>query len=293
MAHPQPADPIVRASEAFVQVEVPIRPLAQHACNVLAWRPMTETTGEIYERTWPVADPKGVVAISHGLAEHSGRYEHVAQALNAAGYFVTAYDHRGHGRSVGFPAEMGEDVDQLVADCVAHCIFAKQFHDKVFLLAHSMGTMFALPAAAEVPIGTLSGLILSGVALAPGPAVLEGLAEGKGIPANAISRDPAVVKAYEDDPMVFNDVTPKMISEHALDAITKATQAIPMIAIPVLLLHGTNDLLTSLEGANMVHTQLVITDKTLKAYDGLYHEVLNEPEKDQVIGDLIEWLDAH
>jgi acylglycerol lipase len=254
---------------------------------------MTDTTQEIFVRSWPVADAKGCVVITHGVAEHSGRYEHVAQALNAAGYSVTAYDHRGHGRSVGFPGDMGDDVDQLIADAVAQCESAKLSNDKVFLLAHSMGTIFALPAAIEAPVGTLSGLILSGVALAPGPAVLESMGTGTGIPADTISRDPAVVKAYEDDPLVFNNQMPAMLTEKAPEAIGKAIDAIGKITIPVLLLHGTADQLTSIDGANMVYAQLVVSDKTLQAYEGLYHEVLNEPEKDQVLADLIAWLDAH
>ena len=253
---------------------------------------MTETASEIYVRTWTVAEPKGAVVITHGVAEHSGRYEHVARALNAAGYAVSAYDHRGHGRSIGFPADMGTDVDQLVGDMVAQCVAAQQLHEKVFLLAHSMGTIFALPATLEVPSGGLAGLILSGVALHPGPAVIEAMTSGEGIPAGLISRDPDVVKAYEDDPLVFTGL-PAMLSENAGDAIARAVDAIGKITIPVLLLHGADDRLTSLEGANMMHAQLVVTDKTLNVYDGLYHEVLNEPEKDQVIADLVAWLDAH
>lgn len=248
---------------------------------------MTEPQSQIFVRTWPLPDPKGAVVITHGLAEHSGRYEHVAQALNAAGYAVSAYDHRGHGQSVGYPADMGADVDVLISDMVAQCVAAQQLHPKVFLLAHSMGTIFALPAATKVPDGALVGLILSGVALAP---MID--PSGDGIPASAISRDPEVVKAYEDDPLVFTGM-PSLISEKAIDAIGMAMDAIGKITIPVLLLHGSEDKLTSLEGANMLHTQLVITDKTLKVYEGLYHEVLNEPEKDQVIADLVTWLDTH
>lgn len=253
---------------------------------------MTEARSEIFVRTWALEGAKGVVVITHGLAEHSGRYDHVAQALNAAGYAVSAYDHRGHGQSVGYPADMGEDLDVLISDVVAQAVAAQQTHEKVFLLAHSMGTIFALPAALEVPSETLSGIVLSGVALVPGQAVLESVASGGGIPASTISRDPDVVKAYEDDPLVFTGM-PALLLDKMGEAIARATDAVGKITIPVLLLHGSDDQLTSLEGANMVHAQLVVTDKTLKVYDGLYHEVLNEPEKDQVIADLIAWLDAH
>ncbi len=248
---------------------------------------------DLFERSWPVDGAKGAVVITHGIAEHSGRYEHVAQALNQAGYAAFAYDHRGHGKSIGAPGDMGEDVQQLVQDVVDHCVSARASYEKTFLLAHSMGTLFALPAAAQAPEGTLSGLVLSGVALVPGSAVLESLTSGEGLPAETISRDPVVVKAYVDDPLIFNDNIPPETMARAAEAIQGATEAIPMITMPVLLLHGTEDVLTSIEGANMLHAQLVITDKTLKAYEGLYHEVLNEPEKDHVIADVVSWLDDH
>jgi acylglycerol lipase len=254
---------------------------------------MSDQTAEIFVRTWPLTGAKATVVITHGAAEHLGRYEHVAQALNAAGYAVSAFDHRGHGRSVGFPADMGGSIDQVVADVVAQCEAAKEQSDKVFLLAHSMGTIFALPAAIEAPVGTLAGLILSGTALAPGPAVIESMTSGEGIPASLISRDPEVVKAYEDDPLVFKGEMPSILADQALEAIGKAIEAIGKVTIPVLLLHGVADQITSIDGANMVYAQLVVSDKTLEAYDGLYHEVLNEPEKDKVIADLVAWLDKH
>jgi alpha-beta hydrolase superfamily lysophospholipase len=249
--------------------------------------------GDLHERSWPIDNAKGAVVIVHGIAEHSGRYDYLARALNQAGYAAYAYDHRGHGRSIGAPGDMGEDVQQLVQDVVDACVAARASHERTFLLAHSMGTLFALPATAQAPTGTLEGLILSGVALVPGEAVLTSLTTGEGLPASTISRDPDVVKAYEDDPLIFNDAIPPETMTRAAEAIQWATESIPNINIPVLLLHGTDDVLTSIEGANMVHAQLVVTDKTLKVYEGLYHEVLNEPEKDQVISDVIEWLDAH
>ncbi|MEX0874041.1 MAG: lysophospholipase [Actinomycetota bacterium] len=249
--------------------------------------------GDLHERTWLLDNAKGAVVIIHGIAEHSGRYEHVGRALNEAGYASYAYDHRGHGRSIGAPGDMGEDVERLVLDVVEACVAARASHERTFLLAHSMGTLFALPATAQAPTSTLSGLILSGVALVPGEAVLTSLTTGEGLPAATISRDPSVVKAYEDDPLIFNDAIPPEMMARAAEAIQGATEAIPNITIPVLLLHGTDDVLTSIEGANMVHAQLVVSDKTLKVYDGLYHEVLNEPEKETVIADVVAWLDAH
>ncbi len=249
--------------------------------------------GDLFEREWPIDEAKGAVVIAHGIAEHSGRYEHVAQALNQAGYSVFAYDHRGHGQSIGAPGDMGESVEQLVQDVVDHCVAARASYEKTFLLAHSMGTLFALPAAVQAPDGTLSGLILSGIALVPGTAALESMGSGEALPPETISRDPDVVKAYVDDPLIFNDAIPPETLTRVVEVIQLATDSVSKVTVPVLLLHGSEDILTSVEGANMAHAQLIVTDKTLKVYEGLYHEVLNEPEKDQVIADLVAWLDDH
>src|SRR5688500_14252905 len=110
---------------------------------------------DLYERAWPVADAKAAVVIVHGLGEHSGRYEHVAQALNAAGYAVYAADVRGHGQSVGFPGNIGEDPAQLSTDVVEQVTRVHAAHEKVFLLAHSLGTLISLPAVPKLPEGTL------------------------------------------------------------------------------------------------------------------------------------------
>jgi alpha-beta hydrolase superfamily lysophospholipase len=100
------------------------------------------------------------------------------------------------------------------------------------------------------------------------------------------------VKAYEDDPLVWKKVPSEVLAKLGeIDQVVR--KAIPNIAIPVLLIHGTDDALTSIDGANYVWIQLKTIDKVLQGYPGLYHEVLNEPEKDQVIKDVVTWLDAH
>lgn len=245
---------------------------------------------ELFERAWPATDAKGAVVIVHGLAEHSGRYEYVAQALNAAGYAAYAQDARGHGQSVGFPGDMGGDPDRVLDDVVELCARVRREHEVVFCLAHSMGTLFAVPAVARMPSDTLRGLVLSGTVGAPGPAGEELMTKGS-VPPEAVSRDPEIVKAYVDDPLVFEQV-PQELLALAGEVTAKFFEAIPKITLPVLLIHGENDLLCGLAGAQLVHTQLVGTDKTLLTYPGLYHEVLNEPERDKVIADVVAWLDT-
>lgn len=244
---------------------------------------------DLFERSWPVEGAKGGVVIVHGLGEHSGRYEHVASALNAANYSAYAFDVRGHGQSVGFPGDMGSDPDQLIADVVEFVTRKGAEHEKLFLLAHSMGTMLSLPAIPRVATGVLDGLILSGCALEPGPAAADLITNGA-VPPETLSRDPEVVKAYVDDPLVWDTVPPEIFG-HTLEVGQKARDAIAMITIPVLVLHGVDDKLCDIQGSNLVHTELVGTDKTLIGYEGLRHEILNEPEKDKVISDIVSWLD--
>jgi len=247
--------------------------------------------GELFERAWPVAGAKAAVVIVHGLGEHSGRYDYVARALNNQRYSVYAQDVRGHGQSVGFPGHMGDDPSRLILDVVEECLRVRAAYDKVFLLAHSMGTLLALPAVARMPENTLKGLVLSGTALRPGPAAVELAATGK-VPAAVLSRDPAVVKAYEDDPLVWKKV-PSDVLARSVQLTELAEKAVPDISIPVLLVHGTDDQLTLIDGANYVWVQLITIDKVLQGYPGLYHEILNEPERDQVISDITTWLDKH
>lgn len=247
--------------------------------------------GELYERAWPVQDAKGAVVIVHGLGEHSGRYAHVAAALNQAGYSVYAQDVRGHGQSVGSPGDMGGDVDRIVGDAVDHCVRVRAGHDKVFLLGHSMGSLIALASIPRLPNGTLSGLVLSGTALEPGPAAVSLMTEGAVSP-ETLSTDPAVQQAYVDDPLVWDKVPGEVLAA-SMELTDKARSAVSSISAPFLLLHGVDDELTSITGANYVHVQSVVNDKTLQGYQRMRHEVFNETEKDAVFADLVRWLDAH
>jgi alpha-beta hydrolase superfamily lysophospholipase len=246
---------------------------------------------DIYEIAWPVADAKGGVGIVHGLGEHSGRYEHVAAALNAAGYSAYAMDVRGHGKSVGFPGDMGEDPDVVIGDVVAFASSSAEAHDRFFLLAHSMGTLITIPAVAKISNGVLDGLILSGTATQPGPASGDLVTKGA-VPVETLSRDQAVQQAYTDDPLVWDSVPPAVLGQ-TMEISGRVAAAVPLIEIPVLILHGVDDPLCDIAGAQALHTELVITDKTLIGYEGLRHEILNEPEKDKVLADIVGWLDKH
>jgi alpha-beta hydrolase superfamily lysophospholipase len=241
----------------------------------------------------PKGTAKGSVLIVHGLAEHRGRYAYVQDVLAAAGYTSHAIDLRGHGEADGFPGKVTspdgwlDDIDDGLA------LLAGE--ESRFIVAHSMGTLPALAHLGERKPEGLSGVVLSACPIAPGEVQLEALAnpDGPGVPAWAVSRDPATVQAYVDDPLVFNENVPPECTASVMLAAQRAFAGAPSVTLPALLIHGGEDPIATPEGSQTMHDELGSADKTLRVYDGLYHEVFNEPEKDEVLADVVAWLDAH
>ncbi len=258
----------------------------------------------LFERSWlPDGSPKAAVLIVHGYAEHSGRYQHVAERLVDNGYAVHAFDLGGHGRSDGRRAFV-RSLDEHVADLRS---FVARVHQQdprlpLFLLGHSMGgTVVAMFLASGEP--PLRGAILSGAGLKlrGGPArLVETLLSilGKLAPklplgrlrSEEISRDPAVVSSYDDDPLVYRGRMPAGTAAALIRAVRTVVPRMNRIAVPLLLLHGTGDKLTEPDGSRELYQRANSRDKTLKLYEGFYHEVLNEPEKEQVLNDVVQWL---
>jgi alpha-beta hydrolase superfamily lysophospholipase len=264
---------------------------------------------QLYARAWlPEREPRAVLVISHGLAEHSGRYAELAARLVAREYAVYALDHRGHGRSSGVRANI-DRFDYVVSDLGTFVGRVEREHPgaPVFLLGHSMGGAVALAVAVHKP-GGLKGLVLSAPAVAAGDAVpffkglmvrlLSRLSPNTGaltLPAAAISRDPEVVRAYETDPLVFRGAVPARTLTELLGAMAGFPAAAPALKLPVLVQHGTGDSLVPLASVRPVYERLGSNPRlrTLRIYEGLFHEAYNEPERDRVITDLEAWLDAH
>lgn len=260
----------------------------------------------IYWQCWlPESQPHAVVVIAHGASEHSGRYAHVAARLLADGYAVYAIEHRGHGRSEG-PRALVDRVDNVVADLDSLVVLAAAAHPDtdVFLLGHSLGGLIAVSYALRHQ-DRLSGLLLSGplaaLEAAPLPqrviaGILSALAPRLSLVAidsSLVSRDPAVVQAYVEDPLVYHGKLPARTVTELAGAIASFPTAVQEITIPTLIMYGTADGLCPPEGSLMLEQRLGATDKTVKAYDGLYHEILNEPEQDRVLDDISSWLAAH
>jgi len=241
----------------------------------------------------------------HGFGEHSGRYTNIVQALIPHDIAVCAFDLRGHGRSSGQRghvqhwSEFRQDVRAFLRH-VRETVAAVP----LFLFGHSMGGLIVLDYALAYPEG-LAGVIASGPVLGqPGVSpVLLWLSRvisrlyprfslNTHLDASALSRDPEVVRAYEADPLVHSKASARLGTE--LTATVERVQAqASQWHLPLLILHGSEDRLAPPEGSRAFFERVPIEDKTYMVYPGGYHESHNDIHKDQAIGDLLRWLEAH
>jgi alpha-beta hydrolase superfamily lysophospholipase len=261
----------------------------------------------IFWKAWlPDGRPKAVLHVIHGYAEHIDRYTFLVNQLIPAGYAVFGTDHRGHGRSDGRRGHV-KCFQEFIDD-------EKQFADEVIklrfqgtpylMLGHSMGSLIAMNYAEQFPEG-IKGLVLSGTGARPGPAVppflvaltrvlsklLPSIPVKSPLPPEFISRDPEVVRAYVNDPMVYNVITPRLAEQmNTFQAMGAAN--IGQLKMPVLIQVGSLD--TAFSGQKDLFDAVTATDKTFKLYEGLKHEVYNELPEDRalVLADLNAWLDS-
>ena len=261
----------------------------------------------IYYQYWlPEGEAKAVLLVVHGLAEHSGRYENLVHYFLPRGYAMYAIDHLGHGRSEGtrmYVERFTEYTDTLV-------LFRKMvrnWHKKkpVFLVGHSMGGLIGALYLLDHQ-GDLAGAVLSGPAVKvpdniPAAAIFAGKVFSALAPklrlvaldANGVSRDPEVVRAYETDPLVYRGKMTARLGSEMLKAMRSVGSQASRITLPLLILQGSIDRLVDPSGAQMLYDRIASADKRIILYEGLYHEVFNEPEHDRVLKDVEIWLEAH
>lgn len=251
--------------------------------------------GRLYYRHWDSpGSPVAQVVVSHGFAEHCGRYEHVAAALNTAGMSVWALDHRGHGRSEGDRADIGS-VASAVADLDLFVDVVRRSAPEgpLYLVGHSMGGLIAA-AYAEEHQDRLAGLILSGALLHVAPEVAA-LADLPEIPdlglADAVSSDPAVVQAYKDDPLVYLGPPPRNFIE-SFAQVEGVRDRLEELTLPLLAMHGSADLLVSPQALRDLVASVSSDDLTAILWPGLWHEIFNEPRQADVISTMTAWIRA-
>ena len=258
----------------------------------------------LYSQIWdPEVEPRAVVCLVHGLGEHSGRYAHVAASLTRVGYALLAYDLPGHGRSEGQRGH-ADSFESLMKDIDWILEESSRLHlgKPRFLYGHSLGALMVL----NYPLRRKTEL--AGV-IASGPGLRSPLTEQKfklafarvfgtlfptysiptGLEAWTISRDSEVVRTYVNDPLVHG-VTTLGMAKSTMPSIPWVFKHAAEFPVPLLIQQGTRDKLTYPDGAEKF-ASLVKGDCTLKMWEGLHHEVHNEPEKDQVIAYMIDWMD--
>lgn len=261
--------------------------------------------GELYTRRYEVFGARAEIILVHGFGEHSGRYEALIRHLLEHGYAITAYDHRGHGKSSGLYGHIDrfsdyeEDLDSLIGETVA-----AQPQRLLFLVGHSMGGLVVLRQLLRNATG-IGGAVISAPLLAiaakvalhklllarVGAVVAPRLRLPNDIPPQALSRDPEVGRAYAADPLVGKLVSTRWFAE-AVRAMAEVRENASRITTPLLLLHGTADRLAAVTATQELFPQLASTDKELKIYEGYYHELFNEPEKQEVYERVSDWLNA-
>ena len=255
---------------------------------------------------WPLEPGvalRGVVLIVHGLGEHAGRYEHVAQRLNAWGFAVRGYDQCGHGESGGLPGSLPSDTRLLddLADIIDSTRTRMEPGTPLILLGHSMGGLVAARFVSRA-IRNLDALVLSSPALNPGmnafqkmlvsvlPRIAPNLRVGNGLNPAYISHDPSVVQAYTSDPLVHDRISARLARFFATEGAATVALA-PHWKVPTLLLYAGDDRLVNPQGSRDFAAAAPREWVTAKCFEGLYHEIFNERDAEPVFAALRQWLD--
>ncbi len=250
--------------------------------------------------------PRGVLAFSHGLGDHSGRYQYLAEVLSPIGVALVIADLRGHGQSPGKRGHVAAYRDYLEDYGTAIRTARERYPEAVlFCGGHSLGGLIALGAEVEgVVPPACRGLVISAPALAVGfeppkwkvaaARVLSKIAPGAlfstGLDAEHLSHDPAVVESYEQDPLVHGNISARAYIETLrLQTITRA--GAPVVRRPLLMLQGTDDRDVDPAATRAFFEAAASTDKTFKEYPGFYHEVFNEVGREGVLQDVVGWVD--
>lgn len=256
----------------------------------------------LYAQWWrPCGAVRGAVAVVHGLKDHSSRYGAFAERLVAHGFAVHAFDLRGHGRSGGPRAwvdSFGDYVEDL--DSAVRCMRARERATPAFVFGQGMGgSIAALWAIERAP--AMAGLLLSGAALQAGSAPAEARATRMlaalaprarifQLDLRRASRDRSTVEDALRDALVYQAPAPARTAKELLDAMEQVDARSSELSVPVLAMHGSEDVVSPPGGSRRLFARVASTDKQLYVYDGLAHDLLHEPERARVVRDVTEWL---
>jgi len=263
----------------------------------------------LFYRWMAAASPAAAVLIVHGYAEHSGRYRWVMENLASLGFAAFAPDLRGHGRSVARAGTLADldKADRIPDDLhrMRALIQENLASVPVFVLGHSLGCCLSALYILRYPQDA-AGFILSGPALTIPEYASPFLLRLVGLMArlfpllpmqefdyHQVSRDPQVIRALEEDPLYYKGKVRARTGYEMLRCLREAGERLEEISLPLLILQGGEDRLVNRKDAALVHRRASSADKTLHVFPGLFHEILNEPEKREVLDFIVDWLRRH
>lgn len=261
----------------------------------------------LFEQWWlPAGEHKALLVIVHGLAEHSGRYEHVAKFFASHGYLVGTFDLRGHGKSEG-KRSLIRSFDSYLNDLG---IFLQRARQRIgekpaFLLGHSMGGTIVSKYMLTRQLD-MKGIIITGgliklpqnipLILSPVVSLIASIFPEMptfALAAGDVSRVPEVVEKYDNDALNYRGKLPAITGAELSKACTFIQKNSQKTTPPVLIMSGSEDTMVNPQGSHILYDNLLTKDKTLKVYEGLHHEILNEPEQPQVMEDILSWMEEH
>jgi len=253
---------------------------------------------KLYFKKNEVHDAQAAIVVVHGLAEHVGRYDYLTEKLNDHGFHVYRFEHRGHARSEGqrtYYKNFNEIVDDV--NVVVDIALQENPEIPVFLLGHSMGGFASTLFGTKYP-GKVKGIVLSGALTRYSHKTVGELPidapEDTYMPnslGDGVCSDPEVVSAYKNDPLVEKEISVGLFNNCFYPGLAWLKQHAENFVDPVFIMHGYNDGLVSEQDSRELFAEIASTDKSLKIYAHLMHEIFNEPCRDEVIGEAIAWLE--
>jgi len=263
-----------------------------------------KSNNELYFRHWPAeGDTKATVMLIHGLGEHCQRYQHLAQYLNNAGYSLSSMDLPCHGKSKGLRGHVDSfDVFETAALELFKRSQALNPNTPIVLLGHSMGGLIAtrllLNHQEKFQAAMLSGAAIQSpqeppawqVVIIKSIAKLFPKAKMLALDASAVSRDPEVVEKYVADPLISKDKLSAQFLVSMTNAMQECKDNAQRISLPLRIMHGSADVMTAPEGSEFLHNSVSSKDKELCIYDGLFHEIFNEPEQLDIFAEMVSWM---
>lgn len=260
---------------------------------------------ELYLQAWMPETPKAALLLVHGLGEHSSRYAELAERLVNEHVSVFTFDGRGHGKSViGKPTAFFESNEDYLKDIDALFGKVKSYHPGLptFIYGHSMGgglvAAYVLQYKKEA-----SGVILSSPAIKEAEGTSKILKAVSGVASKyfskfkalqldpqKISRIPEEVEKYLNDPLIYSEAVPARTGHELLKMMRYIQENAGHFNLPLLLIHGSEDGLTNLKGSELLAEKASSTDKTFKVFEGGYHELINDVDREDVKKLLVNWV---